>query len=234
MFRVTVSQLRRSSPSANPQRLDCPTDHHLRIKINPAFHKDPTSLLEAMITGEVRDVSEGRFIYSSPMKDLPQVLTFHVDVSEWNQDKQRKCLAKSFAIQHQVVVKESWMSEDAAQIKEVAYELTAVVKHIGFRPETGHYVAFVKRGELWFLCDDHNVTLADPLEVIASSTYESPHLLYYVEQSLRPPLSPCNAQPQQSPSHVKLPATMVSTPNGTGKHPLPVIHLRRKGVKSQY
>ncbi len=183
LFQVTFAQVRRSSPSATPQPLDSPTADYLRIDVNPALHKDPTSALEAMATGDVREIDDGKFIYSSMMALHAPVAVFHVNTSQWHQNEQHKHLDKYFTVQHEVVVQGSWLQHDPAQAEAVVYDLAAVVQHIGPTAHAGHYVAYVKRGGTWYLCKDNIVKTGKPSEVIESSTNKSPHLLYYVEQS---------------------------------------------------
>ena len=43
---------------------------------------------------------------------------------------------------------------------EGAYELVAIVSHIGKTTAAGHYVAHVKRGGRWVFCNDRSVTLS--------------------------------------------------------------------------
>jgi hypothetical protein len=42
-------------------------------------------------------------------------------------------------------------------VQDGTYQLHAVVVHLGNTPLSGHYVAYVRRGLKWFLCDDTRV-----------------------------------------------------------------------------
>ena len=44
------------------------------------------------------------------------------------------------------------------------YELQAVLKHLGETAHSGHYVTYAKRGDKWFLFDDHQVQMIGDFE----------------------------------------------------------------------
>lgn len=58
--------------------------------------------------------------------------------------------------------------EDETQVPEPKlFELYCVVVHIGSL-DKGHYIAYVKRGDCWFLCDDTEVICVPKTEVLSS------------------------------------------------------------------
>mmetsp|Transcript_19692 Transcript_19692/g.27480 ORF Transcript_19692/g.27480 Transcript_19692/m.27480 type:complete len:634 (+) Transcript_19692:194-2095(+) len=59
------------------------------------------------------------------------------------------------------------------------YDLSCVVVHKGTL-ENGHYLCFIRRNNLWYMCDDDFVTLATREEVIRCEAY----LLFYVRRTL--------------------------------------------------
>ena len=68
---------------------------------------------------------------------------------------------------------------DASHDDQAKYDLYAVVVHSGTM-ESGHYIAYVQWQGVWFRCDDHQVTRADPATVAQAQAY----LLFY---QARPP-----------------------------------------------
>jgi ubiquitin carboxyl-terminal hydrolase 12/46 len=64
---------------------------------------------------------------------------------------------------------------DDAVDPDAAYNLFAVVVHIGSGPNHGHYVCFAKRQNKWFLYDDDSVELVDEeqLQQVFGSTQDS-------------------------------------------------------------
>lgn len=68
---------------------------------------------------------------------------------------------------------------DASHDDQAKYDLYAVVVHSGTM-ESGHYIAYVQWQGVWFRCDDHQVTRADPATVAQAQAY----MLFY---QARPP-----------------------------------------------
>ena len=68
---------------------------------------------------------------------------------------------------------------DASHDDQAKYDLYAVVVHSGTM-DSGHYIAYVQWQGVWFRCDDHQVTRADPATVAQAQAY----LLFY---QARPP-----------------------------------------------
>jgi ubiquitin carboxyl-terminal hydrolase 22/27/51 len=63
---------------------------------------------------------------------------------------------------------------DTSPEDRAKYDLYAVVVHSGTM-ESGHYIAYVQWQGVWFRCDDHQVTRADPATVAKAQAY----LLFY-------------------------------------------------------
>ena len=61
------------------------------------------------------------------------------------------------------------------------YRLVAFIHHRGNTPHSGHYVAYVRKGEQWFCCDDSRVSAVSnkSAESVAERAY-----LYYYQPSL--------------------------------------------------
>lgn len=38
------------------------------------------------------------------------------------------------------------------------YRLKAVVEHVGGRLHGGHFICYIRIGEIWNLCDDHKIS----------------------------------------------------------------------------
>ncbi|KAI9342604.1 hypothetical protein BDR26DRAFT_859242 [Obelidium mucronatum] len=63
-------------------------------------------------------------------------------------------------------------------VPEFRYSLFAVINHQGSL-ETGHYTAYVKSRNNWFLFDDHTVTLATQKDVLGAKVY----MCFYVREN---------------------------------------------------
>lgn len=61
------------------------------------------------------------------------------------------------------------------------YELVAVLVHVGYNVERGHYIAFVKGGSDWYKVDDSNVTRVQKEAVFCQQAY----VLFYEVKGLR-------------------------------------------------
>ena len=51
----------------------------------------------------------------------------------------------------------------------VPYSVVATIEHIGDTIQSGHYVAYVKRGEHWLKCNDRTITVADEIQATSQS-----------------------------------------------------------------
>ena len=58
------------------------------------------------------------------------------------------------------------------------YSLKAVVTHKGRTTNSGHYVAWIRRSNVWFKCDDSNITVVSERDVAALSGGADSHLSY--------------------------------------------------------
>jgi len=55
------------------------------------------------------------------------------------------------------------------------YELFALVIHIGASCNSGHYISYVKRGNIWFLCNDSRVSAVSEKQVLK----QNPYMIFY-------------------------------------------------------
>jgi hypothetical protein len=61
------------------------------------------------------------------------------------------------------------------------YELVAVLVHVGYNVERGHYIAFVKGGDFWYKVDDSQVTRVPKEAVFCQQAY----VLFYEVKGVR-------------------------------------------------
>ncbi len=57
------------------------------------------------------------------------------------------------------------------------YDLYAVIVQQGTL-DSGHYFAYVRQGNLWFLCNDANITHVSPQDVQSAEAY----ILFYTQK----------------------------------------------------
>ena len=67
------------------------------------------------------------------------------------------------------------------------YELFGVISHKGRYADHGHYVAWVKSGDHWYICDDENVGLVPESEVKRLSGNGEGHIAYLLFYRARDP-----------------------------------------------
>ena len=62
------------------------------------------------------------------------------------------------------------------------YRLTGISLHSGTTLESGHYIALVRYGDIWFLCNDSSVTVSN-LSIISQGVYKSfdPYAMFYTK-----------------------------------------------------
>ncbi|KAK0546984.1 hypothetical protein OC845_004328 [Tilletia horrida] len=78
--------------------------------------------------------------------------------------------------------KGAYLKDDDASASPT-YRLYAVVHHFGGGPNSGHYVATVRRGGRWFRCDDSS-TYATENPTSASGDRSSAYILFYQREGL--------------------------------------------------
>ena len=64
-----------------------------------------------------------------------------------------------------------YMAEDSEDREDLGYSLHAVIVHISRFSSAGHYIAFVKKGDQWFKCDDSSITPVDVGTVLRQNVY---------------------------------------------------------------
>ena len=64
-----------------------------------------------------------------------------------------------------------YMAEDSEDSEDLGYSLHAVIVHISPFSSAGHYIAFVKKGDQWFKCDDSSITPVDVGTVLRQNVY---------------------------------------------------------------
>ena len=64
-----------------------------------------------------------------------------------------------------------YMAEDSEDSEDLGYSLHAVIVHISRFSSAGHYIAFVKKGDQWFKCDDSSITPVDVGTVLRQNVY---------------------------------------------------------------
>lgn len=64
-----------------------------------------------------------------------------------------------------------YMADDAADLEDLEYSLHAVIVHISPFSSAGHYIAFVRRGDQWFKCDDSSITAVSAKTVMSQNVY---------------------------------------------------------------
>lgn len=108
-----------------------------------------------------------------------------------------------------------------------SFSLKAFVVHIGSTPTGGHYVAYVKRKDGWYLCDDRSATKKSQQQV--RDALKTSYLHYYENTSLEtPPVFPSAAIHQPPPSPTRIKDTIFVRYNaGWGNRPF----IRGEGAK---
>lgn len=107
------------------------------------------------------------------IQSVPNVLCLHL-----KRFKYIESIGRHAKLNHRVVfpaqLKIPNLVDDAVD-PDAAYNLFAVVVHIGSGPNHGHYVCFAKRQKKWFLYDDDSVELVDEeqLQHVFGSTQDS-------------------------------------------------------------
>ena len=59
--------------------------------------------------------------------------------------------------------------DEALSLNGTAYRLRSVICHMGDTPRCGHYIAFARDMERWWLCDDSTRRLAPDSEITSWS-----------------------------------------------------------------
>lgn len=65
------------------------------------------------------------------------------------------------------------------QTEKVPVQIKSIVAHIGDAPDAGHYVAFEKQGDQWYLYDDSHTSPVDINQVFASNPGMIPYIFQY-------------------------------------------------------
>ncbi|XP_049876628.1 ubiquitin carboxyl-terminal hydrolase 14 [Pectinophora gossypiella] len=96
-----------------------------------------------------------------------------------------------------------WFEDDVGSNNSGYYRLQAVLTHRGRSSSSGHYVAWVARGDGWLRCDDDNVTPVPEDEVLKLSgggDWHCAYLLLYGPKVLELPTpepEPMQVEPEQ-------------------------------------
>ncbi|KAI5187436.1 ubiquitin carboxyl-terminal hydrolase 22/27/51 [Nematocida homosporus] len=109
-----------------------------------------------------------RFLKKQFLREMPQVFCFHL---------------KRYQMRNNGVFKIDKVLEypDTFKIIGQAYELSSVILHSG-EADSGHYIAYTKRGTQWYLTNDEEISRATRSDVFNQSTA---YILFY--SSLSPP-----------------------------------------------
>ncbi|EIE26303.1 hypothetical protein COCSUDRAFT_58843 [Coccomyxa subellipsoidea C-169] len=108
--------------------------------------------------------------------NTPLLFSAHLDVRPYLSST---VLQKRFTVKRPPERRKNGLSNDSDEVG-VIYELYAVVCHRG-NLQGGHYVAYVKCGNSWYLCDDGFVLEVDEATACSPNAY----MLYYRHTSVR-------------------------------------------------
>ena len=70
------------------------------------------------------------------------------------------------------------------------YELVAAVSHIGEHAESGHYIAYVRGGDRWYVANDSSVDEITPCDMFRTYPDEKSYMAFYVAMVAVPPEEP--------------------------------------------
>ena len=68
---------------------------------------------------------------------------------------------------------------------EGTWELKSVIKHLGARTEGGHYIAYTRYGDDWFLCNDETISKVNQYSEDFQSRIGEGYMYFYKKTNIR-------------------------------------------------
>ncbi len=128
----------------------------------------PENLVDCASCKVRRQVTKGL-----KLKTLPNVLTFHLKRFDYDRWGRLKRLDKHVEFPRTLDVSTYMTDGDACPSN--AYNLIGIVCHLGASVNSGHYLAYTRRGDEWYCCNDARVTKVSEKHVLIQKAY----LIFY-------------------------------------------------------
>ena len=125
---------------------------HLDYNENYRFAESPPKTLNFQIKRFSYDYEKNKALKNSTK------LSYSLDDSN-----------KSIGSYTDILDLDAYFNAECLEEGQAHYQLTSFVKHSGgatdVSPDSGHYIAFVRRGKKWYKCDDDKITFVKTREI---------------------------------------------------------------------